>query len=156
MRRTELARKAGQQRETQRRLGVDELQEGSPRQRLELGRLEGDGRRRPRLPVQHGELAEEVARSKRRDDRLVPLGRREDDLQGPGYDDEQGVARVAGMEDHLVTAEAAVPQQARDLGERRLVHVAEQRARPEGRCHDRLDGPCRERHTTSHSKAQRW
>ena len=101
------------------RLGVDQQPESLARQDQRLGRLEGDRRRRARRPVEQGQLAEEGARPDGGQDRLVALLGRQHDLDRPGGDDEQRVARVALVEEDLVAPEAAGPHPGRQPLERR-------------------------------------
>ena len=102
-----------EQRVAQARDRVEQLAEDRPRQDQRLGRLERGGRGRARRAVEQRQLAEEVARPQRGDDRLLPFRRGQHDLDRAGADDVQRVARVALVQDHFVAPEAAHAQSAR-------------------------------------------
>ena len=93
--------------------------------------LERDRGRRPRRPVQQGELAEEVARAQGGDDRLLALRRWQDDLDRAVADHVQRITRVALVEDHLVASEVPASKPADDVAQRLITHVLEQRAAAE-------------------------
>ena len=69
----------------------------------------------------------------------LALGRRQHDLHRARFDDVQGVAGVALVEDHLVPPEAADPQRVDADRQRLFVHAGEERAASK-----RIDG-CRPR-----------
>ena len=129
----QLGDEAREQRAPQARLRLDQLVERGTTEDEGLRGLDRRGGGGVRRAVEERELAEEVAPRERGDDRaLLALGRREDDLDRPGLDDEQGVTGVALVEDRLAAPEAA---DAKPLGARSeglVVDLREQRATPKG------------------------
>ena len=129
----EFARERGEECVADRRFGRDQLAETLARQDDRLGRDEGRGAGRSRRAIEQGQLAEHVALVERREDRLLARFGRDRDLHLAGHDDEQGVARIAGVEDHLASPEAprpgargdpfegvrVQPREERDAGKRR-------------------------------------
>src|SRR5215210_4979549 len=82
-----------------------------------------------RCTVEDRELAEELAGSQDRDDRrLGTLLARQDDLDRPARNDEQGVARVALVEDRLAPSEPTDPEDAHERVDGGLVGRSEQPA----------------------------
>ena len=117
------------------RLGCDQLAEAIARKDVGLRRLDGDRGRGARRSVEQGELAEEVARTERREDRLVARIGGQGDLDGTRHHDEQRVARVAEVEDRLVAPKPPDPHPLKQAPETALVEPAEQRNRGEGVAH---------------------
>jgi hypothetical protein len=108
-------------------MGGDQLPEPVPGQDHGLGRLERRRGRRPGRAIEEGELAEEVTRPERRQDRLVACLARQRDLHQPGLDDEQRVPRVALMEDHFAPSEPSDPHLPAERFQAVRVQAAEQR-----------------------------
>ena len=115
---------------------VDEAVERSPAEDQRLDRPEGGRGRRPRSSVEEGELAEEPARSDRRQDRrLRPVLGRHGDLDRAIRDDVQRITRVVLVEDDFA---ALVPPRA----QRRREQVQRRRRRGQrtaGRQPERLE-----------------
>ncbi len=97
------------------------------RQDDRLGRDERGRARRARRAVEQRDLAEDVAGPERRQDRLVAGLGRQRDLDLARHDDEQRVARIAGVEDDLAAPEAARPRPGRDPLEGGRVEPGEER-----------------------------
>ena len=131
----QLSREGGEECVAQRGLGRDELAEAAPGQGQGLRRLECDRGRRPGGPVEQGQLTEERAGVDRRDDRLVTLLGRQADLDRAGRDDEQRVAGVALVEEHLAAPEPAAAHLARQADQVVLAQAREQRTTGQGHDH---------------------
>src|SRR3970282_2825558 len=71
-------------------------------------------------------LAEEVARPDGGDDRLLTGLRRQTDLDRAGHDDEEGVTRVALVEDDLAAAEAPRAEAALQAIDRGAIETPEE------------------------------
>ena len=108
----DMVRQAAELRGERREQGVadgglrgEQLAKLGPRQDERLSWFQGRGGGGSRRPVEEGQLAEDIARSEGREDRLVAGVGWEHDLDRPAHDDEQGIPGVAEMEDHLAPAE---------------------------------------------------
>ncbi len=107
----DLGRERRQQRPAELRLLVDQAIERIPAQHARLDTVQRDRRGRARRTVEQRQLAEEPARPDRgQDRRLGAVVRGKGDLHEAGGDDEQGVARVAAVEDDLAAAESTRAQ----------------------------------------------
>ena len=115
-----------------------------------LGGLDRHDRRGMRCPVEDRQLAEELAGTQdRHDRRLGALVARQDDLDRSARQDEQGVTRIALVEDRLAAPEPAHPQDADEHLDRLVVGRPEQAARPQGLA----DQPFADRHAGRSSGA---
>src|SRR3990172_9715759 len=85
---------------------VKDWQERSASEAQRLDRLYGGGRGRVRRAVEQRQLAEEVARLKAGDDRLIALRRRQNDLHRARRHDVERIAGIVLVKDDLVASEA--------------------------------------------------
>ena len=109
---TQLAGQRREERIADGRFGRDQFAEPVARQDDRLGRHERGGGRGAWRAIEEGQLAEDVTVVERRQDGLLAGFRRDRDLHLAGDDDEQGVTRVAGVEDDLAAPEASRPRPA--------------------------------------------
>src|SRR3990172_927498 len=115
---------------------VKDWQERSASEAQRLDRLYGGGRGRVRRAVEQRQLAEEVARLKAGDDRLIALRRRQNDLHRARRHDVERIAGIVLVKDDLVAPESTSHQGAGDNAQSLRFDMGKQGASPQACDHE--------------------